>query len=69
MSTREGECVVLREHPGGVHAPARNSLGGVVEDRLMWGTRQWYGSVDVHVVIIGVSTIVGTRGIINTTLG
>jgi hypothetical protein len=69
MSTREGECVVVREHPGGVHSPARNALGVVVEHRPMWGARQVDGSVDVHVAIIGVSIIVGTSGIIDMTLG
>jgi hypothetical protein len=69
MSAREGECVVLLENPGGVHAPVRKSLGGVVEHRPMWGSRHGYGSVDVHVIIIGVSTVVGARGIVNTTLG
>jgi hypothetical protein len=61
MSAREGEGGVVREHAGGVHAPARSALGVVVEHRPMWGARQGDGSVDVYIVIIDVS--------IDTTLG
>jgi hypothetical protein len=68
MSSREGECAVFWEHPGGVHAPARKCLGGGVVHRPMRSAMQWDGPHGIHNAI----NIVGTnrtRGILDTALG
>ena len=77
MPTREGERAVVWEHPGGVNAPARSRLGGVVVHRRVWSARRWDSPHEVHNIISNVGEpgcrggprdIIGTRGIINTTL-
>jgi hypothetical protein len=78
MPTREGERAVIWEHSGGVNAPARSRLWGVIVHSPMWSARQWDSPHEVHNIISNVSDhgcrggprdTIWTRGIVDTSLG
>ena len=77
MPTREGELAVVWEHAGGVNAPVRSRLWGVVVHSPIWSARRWDSPHEVHIIISYVGNrgrrggpryTIGTRGIVDTTL-